>query len=348
MSASASSRSSGWFASPPPPAALEISARRLHAVAIAAQRDTRSLAGQVTEPLPEGLVTPSLNGTNVHDVAALGGAIRAAVERLSPRPSRAALILPDVVAKVSLLRFDKIPAKPQDLEQLVRWQIRKSVPFRIEDAQVSWVEGIALDGGGRELLVLAARRDIVESYERACAEADVHAGLVDIASTNLVNAVLATDPAAAAVPAAIPGATRQGATGDWLLVHTSPEFATLVIVRDGRVIFYRHRPSDEAPHDIGDLVHQTAMYFEDRLGGGGFARVILAGGSSWGANAERVRQQIEERVSTRVEPLDVRRGLGFRDRIAAGPDLLDAIAPAVGALLRDRPARGGRAGEEVA
>jgi hypothetical protein len=31
----------------------------------------------------------------------------------------------------------------------------------------------------------------------------------------------------------------------------------------------------------------------------------------------------------------------LRDRIAAGPELLDAIAPAVGVLLRDQPARGG-------
>ena len=99
--------------------------------------------------------------------------------------------------------------------------------------------------------------------------------------------------------------------------------------------------ADAAGIDMGDLVHQTAMYYEDRLGGAAFGRVVLAGGSAYGADAEQIRRQIEERLGTRVEPLDVRSGVTLRDRIAAGPELLDAIAPAVGVLLRDQPARGG-------
>ncbi len=279
-------------------------------------------------------MTPSLNGVNVHDAEALAAAVRSVLERITPRPRRIALLLPDTVAKVSLLRFEKVPAKVQELEQLVRWQMRKAVPFRIEEAQVSWIEGTPLDGGGREFLVLAARRDLVQSYERAFDDAGVHAGIVDIVSNNLVNAVLATAPGAA--------------TGDWLLVHAAPEFATLIVVRNGRAIFYRNRAAEGVAYGMEDLVHQTAMYFEDRLGGASFSRVVLAGGSAFGAGAEGLRRQIEERLGTRVEPLDVRSGVTLRDRIAAGPDLLDAIAPAVGVLLRDRPAAARGGGERVA
>ena len=42
---------------------------------------------------------------------------------------RVALVVPDGAAKVSLVRFEKVPAKAEDLAQLVRWQVRKSVPF---------------------------------------------------------------------------------------------------------------------------------------------------------------------------------------------------------------------------
>lgn len=326
--------SPGLFATPPPPAAIEISSARVAAVALATH-GSPTITGHSIEPLPAGLVTPTLNAVNVHDQGALADAIKNTLDRLTPRPRRVALILPDIVAKVSLLRFEKVPAKPQDLEQLVRWQMRKAVPFRIEDAQVSWIEGAAIEGGGREYLVLASRRDIVESYERACDAAGVHAGIVDIASFNLVNAVLAT----------VAGA----ATGDWLLVHTALDSATLIVARDGRVIFYRNRPSDGGAQDMGDLVHQTAMYFEDRLGGGTFGRVVLAGASMYGATADGLRAQIEERLGTRVDPLDVRGGVALRDRIAAGPELLDAVAPAVGVLLRDRAASSKpRAGERVA
>ncbi|MBA2304885.1 MAG: pilus assembly protein PilM [Acidobacteria bacterium] len=328
MSDSNPSSFGGWFASPPPPAAVEISARRVSVVAMS----TRTITAQSSEDLPAGVVTPVMNGVNVHDPAALAGAIRSAVERISPKPRRVALILPDSVAKVSLLRFEKVPARTPDLEKLVRWQMRKAVPFRIEEAQVSWVEGVELEGGGREYLVLVARRELVESYEAACEAAGVQAGIVDIASINLVNAVLATNPGASA--------------GDWLLVYVVPEFATMMIVRQGRVIFYRNRPSDGAPSDMGDLVHQTAMYFEDRLRGSVFSRVVLAGGSASGGDAEGLRRQIEERLGVRVEPLDVRGAVTWRDRIGVSPDLLDVIAPAVGVLLRDRPAAGG--GERVA
>ena len=68
-------------------------------------------------------------------------------------------------------------------------------------------------------------------------------------------------------------------SGDWLLVNVAPESTVLAIVRMGQLMFYRHRHAiDEEP--LGALVHQTAMYHEDRLGGQKFARVWLCG-SSW-------------------------------------------------------------------
>src|SRR5215213_7938078 len=105
MSASSSSFGS-WFASPPPPAAVEISGRRVSVVSVTAQGRSRIITGQSSEPLPEGAVTPALNAGNVHDQAALAGAIRAAVARIASKPRRVALLLPDAVVKVSLLRFE--------------------------------------------------------------------------------------------------------------------------------------------------------------------------------------------------------------------------------------------------
>lgn len=322
---------SGFFTAPPPPAAIEIAADRVTIVGLSGRGAAPAVTGYTTEPLPDGLVTPALNAVNVHDTGRLGEAIRAAAERLSPRPRRAALVLPDSVAKVSMLRFDKVPAKAGDLEQLIRWQVRKSAPFRIEDAQVSWTDGAAAVDGGREYFVLVARRDIVESYEKACDAAGIHAGIIDIASPNLVNAILGTQPAAAT------------AKDDWLLVHAVQEATTLLVVRNGQLIFYRSRSNEGAPDDMGDLVHQTAMYYEDRLAGGRFGRVIVSGSRVHGDDGERVRRQIGERLGARVEVLDVTGGVTFRDRISAGPDLLDALAPALGVLLRERSA-----GERVA
>jgi type IV pilus assembly protein PilM len=318
-----SARGPAWLASPPPAAALEISSRRVAAVGITGQGPGVAVSGYGTAPLPAGAVEPQLNGVNVHDPDALSAAIRAALESVTPRPKRVALVLPDTVAKVSLIRFEKVPARAADLEQLIRWQVRKAAPFNLEDAQLAWVPGIALDGGGREYIVTVARRDVIAAYERACDAAGVYAGLVDLASFNLMNTVLAT-----AAPA----------PSDWLLVHVGDDYATLAVVRGPDLVFFRNR-SEAGADELADLTHQTAMYHEDRLGGGGFSRVVLAGAAlRGGEDADMMRRRIEERLGAKVEPVDFRGTVPIRDRIAAAPDLLDALAPALGILLRERVA----------
>jgi type IV pilus assembly protein PilM len=311
-----------WFSSPPPSAALEITSQRVNGAIVAEQGGTRVLASYASEPLPAGAIEPALNAANVHDMAALARTVKAVVDKLTPRPRRIALVLPDTIAKLSLLKFDKVPPKLQDLDQLIRWQIRKAAPFKLEDAQIAWIRGLA-DAGGGEFIVTVARRDIVETYERACDMAGVHAGIVDLASLNLINAVIASGTAP---------------VNDWLLVHVAPDYGTLAVVRGGHLVFLRNR-STAGEDDLTDLVHQTAMYHEDRLGGGGFGRVVLAGATSLGAEpGERLRRHLEERLGSRVEPMDFRGGVSLRDRIAVGPDLLDALAPAVGVILRERVA----------
>ena len=311
-----------FLSSAPPSVGLEIASDRVTAVSLGVQGDGFTLAGHATERLPAGLVTPALNAQNIHDRAAVARAIRATFDALSVHPRRVALVIPDSAAKVSLLRFEKVPA-PRDLDQLIRWQVRKAAPFKPEESQISWVPGAPLAEGGREFLVIMARHDIVESYQQVCADAGAHAGAVDLASLNLVNAALASNADTA---------------GDWLVVHVAREYATLAIVRGKDLSFFRTRQL-EAEGDLADLVHQTAMYHEDRLGGTRFARVLLSGVSGRGADVgERVRRGLEERLGAKVDALDFRGTAALRSRITAGPDLVDTLAPAVGMLLRERVA----------
>jgi type IV pilus assembly protein PilM len=314
--------SGGWLASPPPTVAVEVTAARVTAVAMSDHGKSRTVSAYASVALPARAVEPGLNSGNVHDQGALATGIRSVLEHIGQRTRRVALVLPDSVAKVSLIRFDKVPAQVADLDQLIRWQVRKAAPFRIEDAQVAWQPGAELPGGGREFLVTVARRDIVTSYERACEAAGTHAGLVDLASFNYVNAVLASEHA----------------SGDWLLVHVAADYATLAVVRGDDIVSFRNRTA-ASEQDLVELVHQTAMYHEDRLGGGGFARVVLAGAAVLGsAETERLRRMLEERAGVKVDLVDFRSAVAMRDRIDTGPELLDALAPALGMLLRERVA----------
>jgi Tfp pilus assembly PilM family ATPase len=312
-----------WFSNRPPAAAVEINPRRVTAAVIADQGRTRVLTSYAGEPLAPGVVEAALNAANVHDAAALTAAIRTVLDRLSSRPKRIALVLPDTVGKLSLVRFEKIPAKLQDLDQLIRWQVRKTAPFRIEDAQVSWVPGIIPPEGGREYIVTVARRDIIQSYERACEAAGTYAGIVDLATVNLINAVMGTE--AQVAPAA-----------DWLLVHVAADYSTMAVIRASSVIFFRTRTSDK-DDDLADLVHQTAMYHEDRLEGKKFSRVWLCGGGV-GRDADQVRAEINARLGVPVEAVDVRAAADLGGRVTASTDVLEALAAPLGVLLRDRKA----------
>lgn len=301
---------SSFLNAQPPAIAVEFAADRVTIVSIDRGAAGAVVAAYGVERLPPGALVPQLNGRNVQDTNGVGDALRRVRERAGVRGARAALVLPDAVARVSIVSFESVPASTADLEQLIRWQVRKSVPFPIDAAQVSWEQGT-----GNDFLVTVARRDVVEEYEAVCARAGLHAGVVDLATFNLVNTVLASG-----VP-----------DGDWMLVHLTPGDASIAIVRGGELIFFRNKATAE-DDPVEDLVHQTAMYHEDRLGGGRFTRVVVCGAASASADA---RRNIEARFGVPVEPVDPRGAASLRDRIAASPDLLEALAAPVGVLVRE-------------
>lgn len=308
-----------------PTVAVEIAANRVSAASIEWRGGQAVVSAHATQLLPPGALVPSLTGTNIHDRASVSSALNGVLERLG-RPKRVGLVVPDLVARVSLIRFAQVPRRVQDLDQLVRWQVRKAVPFPIEEGQVSYVPGLLADEG-QEFIVTLARRDVVQEYETLCADAGGHAGIVDLSTFNVINSVLAGG--APAPPA------------DWLLVNVAPDYASVAILRGPHLIFFRNR-SAETDGTLADLVHQTAMYYEDRLKGAGFRRVILAGAASAGSahadEAGELRRSLEARLTTAVDTVDPRNAVAVTDRISAAPAFLDALAPLVGMLLRGREA----------
>ena len=116
--------------SPAPVAAVEISARRVSAASLERRGSQAVVSAHASETLPEGALVPSLTAANLHDRPAVLAALGRVLERIG-RPRRIGLVVPDVVARVSLVRFEQVPSRAQDLDQLVRWQVRKTAPFPI-------------------------------------------------------------------------------------------------------------------------------------------------------------------------------------------------------------------------
>ena len=301
---------------PAPSTAVAIAAGHVAVVQMAQGGGAPAIAGYARVALPEGSVTPSVTMPNIQDPAAVAQAVGEALEQLPRRPSRVALVVPDGAAKVSLVQFDEPPTRAADTDELIRWQVRKGAPFSLEEAQVAWMPGVRRADGGQAFAVVLARRAVVAEYEAACEAASAHAGVVDLAGFNLINAALAH------------GVGHEG--GDWLLVHAAGGAGSIAIVRDGRLLFFRHMPADGGRLD--DLVHQTAMYYQDRLEGGGILRAVVVGDDG------AAREVVGRLAGVPVERLADRMVNLLADRGAGGTARLDMLAAPIGLLLRDRAA----------
>lgn len=314
---------SDLFTTAPPDVAVEVDRTHVAAARLSMRGGQAVISAHASEPLPTGMVVPGLLAANIADVPALAQIIRGTVSQLGGgTPARVALVVPDTVAKVSLLRLEKVPANAADLQEIVKWQVKKTAPFPMEQATVSIAPGALSADGASEFVVSIARTDVIHQYEQACAMADLHAGLVDLATFSVINSILSGAPAP---------------SGDWLLVHVTDTYLTLAVMREQALLFFRNR-SEEGEGTLADLIHQTAMYYEDRLRGAGFARVVIAGAGRLPSGAESVRRDLEQRLRIGVEAVDPRTAASLQDRIGASPELLDVLAPLVGLLLRERKA----------
>jgi type IV pilus assembly protein PilM len=307
-----------WLASAPPDAAIEIAPDGVSIAVLGSRGADSVVQAYGTAELNPGAVVPSLVSSNIVDRAAVAQALRVACERAGHKPRRAALVIPDVAARVSLVRFDQIPPRRDDLEQLIRWQIKKSMPFPVEEAAVTHARGARTDIGA-EFIVVAGRRDVVAEYEAVCDDAGIYAGLVDLATLSVVNLYLASGTPSA----------------DWLIVHIRPEYTSIAIMRGTDLLFFRTRAEGDA-EPLADVVHQTAMYYQDRLAGQGFTRVFAGGRSRLPGGVEASCREIETRLSTSVEPIDPTTMAPLVDRIQVTPRQGAALAPLVGMLLRSR------------
>ena len=306
------------LASPPPDAAIEIAADRVSVAVVARRGHGLAVQSCASIPLPAGTVVGSLTSTNILNPPAVADVLRTALDRAGVRPRRVALVIPDVAAKAALVRFDTVPSRREDLDQLVRWHVRKASPFPIEEASVTFTPGLRAADGSTEFLVVTARRAVIAEYESVCAEVKAYAGLVDLATLSVINFFLGSS----AVPA-----------GDWLVVYLRPDYTTIVVMRGADVIFFRNRPEGDEDA-IADLVHQTAMYYQDRLAGQGFIRAFLGGNGRGPRATEAARRSLEERLGVAVDPIDPTSIAAFADRISVSPEVIDTLTPLVGMMLR--------------
>ena len=238
-----------------PPAAIEIAPEGVLAAArptARARRDASEPAqGNVYAfvPLSPGAIVPGIEEPNLRAPEAVTAAIRSALDEISPRTRAVTVVLPDTLVRVFVLDFDSLPAKPAEAIPVVRFRLRKMVPFEVEHAGVSYQ---VLSQNESEWKVLAAvvPGPILAEYEAAVRSAGYEPGavlsssLAALEAFESMEAIMSANLSAHAITTTI-------ATGQELLLYRTLDL-----------------PQDSA-HRVAEIQRSIAVasaYFEDKLG----------------------------------------------------------------------------------
>lgn len=212
------------------------------------------------EPIPDGAIAPTAVETNLADPAAVRSAVGKVFERLHAKPQEIALLVPDSVIRVFVLHFDSFPRKVADAIPMLRWRLKKSVPFEAEETLISFMRQQPREDGV-DIVTGLARLRIIREYEMLIESVGMAPGVV--VSSTLAALPLLDDSRPA------------------LLVRVSGRALTTAIVRNGLLCGFR---CIELPVDLSGLsarvlldeIFPLAAYYQDSWQEG-IARVCLAG-----------------------------------------------------------------------
>lgn len=229
-----------------PPAAIELSVDGALAAALPAAGEPPVYA---FAPLPPGALLPGIEHANLQAPQDVADAIRSALDQVSPRSRSVTLILPDTAVRIFVLDFDTLPPKAADAVPVLRFRLRKMVPFDVEHAGISYQ---ILNQSKTECKVLTAVMPgpILAEYEAAVRAAGYEPGAVLSSSlaalemTDSLESVLAANLSNAAITTLI-------ATGHDLLLYRTLDLPAGI---------------HERVAEIQRSIAVAAAYYEDKLG----------------------------------------------------------------------------------
>lgn len=144
--------------------------------------------------LPPGAVAPSLKSENLIQPKAVVAALRKALEEVNQRETTITLVILDAALRVLILDFDSLPSKRAEALPILRFRLRKLVPFDIEAAAVSY-QILSAEEGVVRVLAAVIPAAVLKEYEGAVREAGYEPGAVLPSTLAALAAVERNEPA---------------------------------------------------------------------------------------------------------------------------------------------------------
>lgn len=260
-----------------PRLACEITTQSL--IAARAKSDARALDVHTIRRLDKDMVRPSLSAGNIANASALGETVASALSAVGGRKRDVVAVIPDAAVRVLLLDFDTLPEKEPEAEPIIRFRLRKSVPFDADQAALSFQ--IYRKGKGVKVLAALTPRDVLQEYESVFQNAGYEPGYV--------------------LPSTLAALNGVGADRATLLLKADGNFISVAIADQNELIFYRML--DVVPgrtgSTIADEVYPSIVFFEDNYSAK-IERILLSSTS----DSEELKQALQEQTGVRPDTLD--------------------------------------------
>jgi type IV pilus assembly protein PilM len=253
-----------------PKVACEISADRVLAGHIADNGLTVDLCS--AHELAPGSVVPDLTEANVRQPEAVRKAINEAIGAVAGRSRDVIAVLPDAAVRVVLLDFDTLPPNALEAESVVRFRLKKSLPFDVDKAKVSYHTQTAKTG--LRVVAAVALTSVVEDYESAFRDAGYNAGIV--------------------LPSMLAALGAAEADRPTLVLKVDARTTSLAILDTGQLLLFRTLENTRGVtitgEQLAEEVYPSVVFFQDTYHTN-IERIYIAGLPESGGAAPALRAQ---------------------------------------------------------
>lgn len=250
---------------PVPPQAFELAGGRLRYASFERRNGSLALRQERQAELPAETFQPGLLGGPLREAEAFRGALRSLMEGLEEPVSEASLVIPDAWMRLTLLEVDELPAPPDKRQEVLRWKLKRLVPFRVEELRLGAVELSPPEGDRRRrrILVGFALENLLAQLEGAFAAEGIRLGYLSNRSLSLLDALR-------------PDLRRRELL---VLAAAGEEGSSLVVSRRGEPVLHRFKAAAPAGGVASSLLERdlrlTRTFVGERFPGAPVDEVLL-------------------------------------------------------------------------
>ena len=241
--------------------------------------------------LARGSVVPDLLETNLRERQRVFEAVRETLGALNSRSRDVIAVLPDATVRVMLLDFETLPANRTEAESVVRFRLKKSLPFDLDKAKICY--HAQQSANGLKVVAAVALSSVIEDYESIFREAGYSPGIV--------------------LPSMLAALGAAEATRPTLVVKVDSRTTSIAILDNNQLLLFRTLENPRGVtitgEQLAEEIYPSVVFFQDTYHLN-IEQIFVAGLADAGGAVPALRAQTGAEVTELVSNSQLGAGIG--------------------------------------